>query len=122
MRCVRGGYRAAEAPVGTLIVIVLLLFVASALAIARYARQMTIVDYGDSHTRRLLGNTNEITFGLIPPGQFRAVGKVCGASRAWVVVTNCSLGARSAPYVVLPCSHQLLLVVPLLVWARCGAG
>lgn len=47
-----------------------------------YARQMTMVDYGDSHTRRLLGNTNEISFGLIPPAQFTSTGKILSAVNA----------------------------------------
>lgn len=44
-----------------------------------YARQMTVVDYGDSHTRRLLGNTNEIAFGLVTPAALRGVSKILTA-------------------------------------------
>ena len=44
-----------------------------------YARQMTLIEYGDSHTKELLGNTNEIAFGLVPPASLRSIGKILAA-------------------------------------------
>lgn len=44
-----------------------------------YGRQMVLVEFGDDYTKRSLGNTNEITFGIIPPAQYRSVGKIIQA-------------------------------------------
>lgn len=60
------------------------------LNITRYARQLTLVEFGDSHTERLLGNTNEIAFGLVPPEVVGNVGKV--RSRSRLAVSACTSG------------------------------
>lgn len=54
------------------------LFLGSKLTI--YGRQMVLVEYGDDYTKRSLGNTNELAFGIVPPSQYMAIGKILQAA------------------------------------------
>lgn len=79
-----------------------------------YARQMTLIEYGDSHTKELLGNTNEIAFGLVPPASLRSIGKVGHAVERYVQLSvRCGL-TRRGMLQILAAVHDARLQVSQL--------